>query len=156
MAVLVALLAALLVEIVVAVWVAQLIGFWWMAFALVGLSVLGFVLLPRVGLQALRRVQDSVARGEKPGRELVDGGMKLVAATLLLIPGFVTGAIGLLLLVPFVRHGVARWWGRRINAKVEVIRASYGGAVIDTSATEGTSPTDSSESSAPRPELPAP
>ena len=153
MAVLVALLAALLVEIVVAVWVAQLVGFWWMALALVGLSALGFFLVPRVGLQAMRRVQESVAKGEQPGRELVDGGMKLVAAILLLIPGFVTGAMGLLLLIPPVRHSVARWWGRRINAKVQVIRASYGGAVIDTSATEGSSP---APPPAERPELPAP
>jgi UPF0716 protein FxsA len=157
--VLLVLLASLLVEIAVAVWVAQLIGFWWMALALVGLSLLGLFLLPKVGMQGIRRVQEAAAKGEQPGRQLVDGGLLMVAALLLLIPGFVTGAMGLVLLVPPVRHGVAGWWSRRIGAKVRVIQATYGGtiittngggsgSVIDTSATDVASPPPS------RPELP--
>ncbi len=137
MTVLVALLAALLAEIVVAVWVAQAIGFGWMALALVGLTALGVYLLPRVGSQGIRRVRQAVANGEQPGRELVNGGLLMVAAVLLIIPGFVTGAMGLVLLVPPVRHVVAGWWGRRMGTKVQVIQASYGGSVIDTSASDG-------------------
>jgi UPF0716 protein FxsA len=147
-AVLVALLASLLVELVVAVWVAQAFGFGWMVLALVGLTALGLFLLPRVGLQGIRRVQQAVAAGEQPGRSMVDGGLLLVAAVLLIIPGFVTGVMGLALLVPPVRHAVAAFWSRRLGLRVQVLKASYGGSVIDTSATDAPPPA--------RPELDAP
>jgi UPF0716 protein FxsA len=91
-------------------------------------------------MSSIRRVQQALAVGEKPGPELVNGGLLLVAAVLLIIPGFVSGAIGLLLLVPPVRHAVGRWWSRRLGGRVRVIRSSYGGTVIDTSSDNGTQP----------------
>ncbi len=105
---LILLLAVPIIEIIVAVWVADLVGFGWMALALVGLSLLGLLLLPRVGMSSYRRVRESVARGEQPGAQIVGGLLLLLAAVLLLVPGFVTGAIGLLLLVPPVRRAAAR------------------------------------------------
>ena len=139
------------VEIVVAVWVAGLIGVGWMLLLLVGLTLLGLFLLPKVGLGGLRRLQVVAQRGERPGPELVNSGLLMVAALLLIIPGFVTAAVGLLLLIPPVRHGLGRWWGRRFTGSVQVIHAGMGpsdGVVIDTSSSEAMPPT--------RPELDRP
>ena len=44
--------------------------------------------------------------GRVPGRELVDGVLILFAGALLLTPGFVTDAVGLLLLLPPIRAAI--------------------------------------------------
>ena len=92
---LVLLLGIPIVEIVVAVWVAGLIGVGWMLLLLLGLTLLGLFLLPKVGLGGLRRLQVVTQQGERPGPELVNSGLLMVAALLLIIPGFVTAAVGL-------------------------------------------------------------
>ena len=43
----------------------------------------------------------------------------LIAAPFLMTPGFITDTFGFLLLVPFVRHAIARTALRRIRASVE-------------------------------------
>lgn len=142
MTLLVLLLGIPIVEIVVAAWVAGQIGVGWMLLALLALTLLGLFLLPRVGVHGIRRVQQATERGERPGAELVNGGLLMVAALLLILPGFVTGVLGLLLLVPPIRHGVARWWGKRFRGRVEVIHASTGprgGVVIDAASSEAAS-----------------
>ena len=136
MTVLVLLLGIPIVEIVVAAWVAGQIGVGWMLLALLGLTLLGLFLLPRVGLHGIRRVQQATERGERPGRELVDGGLLMVAALLLILPGFVTGLVGLLLLVPPLRHVVGRSWSKRFDAQVQVVHATARGSVIDASSSE--------------------
>lgn len=66
-------------------------------------TVLGAVLLRVQGLAVLRRVQDSLSREEMPIAELVDGLGLLIAGALLMAPGFITDAIGLLLFLPPLR-----------------------------------------------------
>ena len=50
-----------------------------MLLLLLGLTLLGLFLLPRVGLSGIRRVQLATERGERPGPELVNGGLLMVA-----------------------------------------------------------------------------
>ena len=50
-----------------------------------------------------------------PGRELVDGLLVLFAGALMLTPGFVTDAIGLLLLLPPSRMVIRRIATRRLG-----------------------------------------
>ncbi len=77
------------------------------ALATVGLVVaaalLGAVLLRVQGLGALRRAQAQAQAGVAPDREIVHGAMIVLAAVLLMIPGFITDIIGLLLFLPPVR-----------------------------------------------------
>src|SRR4051812_12761780 len=63
-------------------------------------SITGAWLVKREGLGVIRRAQNRVDAGEVPGREVVDGLMILLAGVLLLAPGFITDALGLLLLLP--------------------------------------------------------
>jgi UPF0716 protein FxsA len=67
-------------------------------------AVLGAGLVRMQGLSVLFRVQQSLARGEVPALEMFEGALLLVAGILLLFPGFITDAIGFLLLVPPLRR----------------------------------------------------
>src|ERR1700712_2786131 len=49
------------------------------------------------GINVIRRVQRQVRAGQTPTRELVDGALVLAAGVLLVAPGFVTDALGILL-----------------------------------------------------------
>jgi UPF0716 family protein affecting phage T7 exclusion len=88
---------------------------------LVLISVAGAGLLKQQGLQTYRELQATVGRGEIPTKQLTDGAMILFGGALLLTPGFLTDAVGLLLLLPptravlkgSARAVLARWAGRR-------------------------------------------
>ena len=62
-----------------------------MLLALVGLSALGIVLLPRIGLGSFVKVRDEIASGRDPSAQIVNRALLLLAAVLLILPGFVTG-----------------------------------------------------------------
>lgn len=71
-------------------------------------AVAGAWLLRLQGLATLRRVQQSLERGELPETALLEGVLLLLAGALLLTPGFITDAVGFVLLVPTARVALAR------------------------------------------------
>ena len=83
---------------------------------LVGVSVAGAALLKQQGLATWRRLRSTVAAGRVPASEVTDGALILMGGALLLTPGFLTDAIGLMLLVPATRAALggaaARLLGR--------------------------------------------
>ncbi|WP_309084216.1 FxsA family protein [Chelativorans sp.] len=108
------LLAIPLLEIVVFIWVGGYIG----PFATLGLvlatAVAGSILLRIQGFAVLSRMRRDLEAHRLPGRELVHGVMILVAGLLLLTPGFVTDALGLLLFIPPLRDALWRFVRSRI------------------------------------------
>ncbi|HET8660624.1 MAG TPA: FxsA family protein [Micromonosporaceae bacterium] len=113
------LLVLLVLEVAALVAVAQLVGLSWTLLLLVALSVLGGWLLRREGVRAWRRFRTAAQSGP-PGRHATDGVVGLGGALLLAVPGFVTGAVGLFLLLPPVRalarRGVQRLAERRLSS----------------------------------------
>ena len=85
-------------------------------------AVIGASLARLQGLQTLLRVRQTVARGETPAIEMVEGALLLAAALLLLTPGFFTDALGFAFLLPPVRR-VAAWW---ILRRVTVVTPAGG------------------------------
>jgi UPF0716 protein FxsA len=71
-------------------------------------AVLGTLLLRWLGIVTLQRFRASLARGEVPAAELVDGLLVMLSGILLLIPGLLTDIAGLLCLVPALRRRVMR------------------------------------------------
>jgi UPF0716 protein FxsA len=71
-------------------------------------AVIGVILLRQQGFQILERVREDVNAGRTPAPAMADGVLVLVAGILLLTPGFVTDAIGLLLFVPAIRDWIWR------------------------------------------------
>ena len=87
---------------------------------LVAVSVIGAWLVRRSGLGVLRQIQERLARGEIPGKELVDGLLILVGGVLMLTPGFLTDAVGLLLLIPPTRLALRALLVRRYSKRLRV------------------------------------
>ena len=122
-----------LVELYVLVQMAHLMGLFPALALLVVLSFFGAWLVKREGVAVLRRLRESLARGEMPTRSLVDGGLIVVAGDLCIVPGFISDGIGLLLLVPPVRalvrnRLIARW---SLKGTTRVTRRTADGSVIE-------------------------
>jgi UPF0716 protein FxsA len=70
---------------------------------LLAVSVVGGVIVKREGGRAWGALRQATAAGRLPGREIADGALVLVGGALLLTPGFLTDAVGLLLVLPVTR-----------------------------------------------------
>ena len=110
-----------LIEIYVLIQVGQVIGPWWTILLLVLDSLLGCWLIKREGGRAWQSLRTALQTGRMPARELADGALILVGGTLMLSPGFVTDALGILLILPFTRP-VARRLLTRVVAQRLVSR----------------------------------
>jgi UPF0716 protein FxsA len=115
----VAFLAVPIVEIYLIVEMARYAGMLNTIALLILVSVAGAWMVRREGLGILRRVQDELAAGRVPGRQVVDGLLVLLAGALMLTPGFATDALGLSLLFPpsriALREVFIRRFARRVN-----------------------------------------
>lgn len=122
-----ALLVALpFVELAVLVQVAGSIGVLDTIGLLVVVSILGVWLAKRAGLGVVNRMRRTQASGEVPSRELMDGALILLAAVLLVIPGFVTDVVGILLLLPPIRAGVRTLALKRIRTSSRIVVVGSG------------------------------
>jgi UPF0716 protein FxsA len=90
-------------EIYVLIQVGQVIGAWWTILLLILDSLFGTWLIKREGARAWQALQVALESGRMPARELADGALILIGGTLMLTPGFVTDAFGILLILPFTR-----------------------------------------------------
>ena len=93
-------------EFLVLVGVAKLIGTPAAVLLLVGLSVLGGVLVRNIGLRGWRRLRAAARSGQPAGDEALYSVAGLIAALLLLIPGYLSACAGLIMLIPPVRRVV--------------------------------------------------
>jgi UPF0716 protein FxsA len=92
-------------EVAVFVAVALSIGFWKATLLSIATSVAGAILLKIAGQPRLRQFQSSLAGGQTTSIHLGGGEMfTVLAGLLLLIPGFLTDLLALLLLVPALRR----------------------------------------------------
>src|SRR5687767_10455824 len=97
-----------LLEIAILIQVGQQIGVGPTIVLLIAMSVLGGFLAKREGLAVWTRFRATLAKGEVPSIELVDGVLVLFGAALLLTPGFLSDFLGLFLLVPATRAPIRR------------------------------------------------
>lgn len=100
-----------LAEIAVFIQVGERIGLWPTLATVILTALVGTALLRHQGLATLQRVQNEIERGGLPVGAVFDGACLLLAGALLLTPGFLTDAAGLLLFVPPFRAllGRALW-----------------------------------------------
>jgi UPF0716 protein FxsA len=116
------------VEIWFMVWVAQHTDSTTTVLLLILLSAGGAWIVKREGLLALRRLQGNVRDGHFPTSDVVDGFLILAAGALLLPPGFITGFVGLLLVIPPVRRLAGRFVSDAVRVRIaERIGAASGG-----------------------------
>lgn len=79
---------------------------------------LGAWLARMEGWNTLARLQDAVREGRLPADELLDGVLVIVAAVVLITPGFLTDVAGLLLLFPLSRAPVRQWLRKKVEIRV--------------------------------------
>ncbi len=75
---------------------------------IVATGVAGAYLARMQGFLVLNKIQQDMNKGLLPNEELLDGLMILVGGIVLLTPGFVTDAIGFVLLIPLTRALIKR------------------------------------------------
>jgi UPF0716 protein FxsA len=97
------------VEIYVLLQVGAVIGPFPTIFMVVFTAVLGAWLLRMQGFATWRRFQESLARGEIPAYEIIEGPIILVGGALLLTPGFFTDILGIVCLIPATRRKIAAY-----------------------------------------------
>ncbi|GAA1694552.1 FxsA family protein [Fodinicola feengrottensis] len=73
---------------------------------LLAASGLGIWLLARVGPRSWREVREAMAEQRPPAAEAVDGVLGLAACLLIVVPGFLTAVVGLVVLLPPVRRAL--------------------------------------------------
>ncbi len=123
---LLAFLVVPLVELYLFVQVSAAIGFGSALVWIVGISLLGGWLVKREGIGALRRANAKVAGGEMPTDEVINGILIVVAGALMLTPGFLTDAVGLVLLFPPSRSVLRVALRRRFSAGPIIIGQRFG------------------------------
>jgi UPF0716 protein FxsA len=124
----IALIAIPIIELYVIVQVGQEIGVLPTLALLVIVSLAGAWLLRQQGTATWGRLQETLRRGEVPTKEVTDGALILLGGALLLTPGFVTDAVGLVLLFPVTRAVVKRV-ARRFLGRVAAVRFGPAGVV---------------------------
>jgi len=86
---------------------------------------LGLWLAKTEGRAAWRRLSSAVAAGRPPGREAIDGALILVGGVALMIPGFITDAIGLFLLLPPMRKLAGLALARNFRSRLVVAATRF-------------------------------
>nr|CRH07909.1 FxsA cytoplasmic membrane protein [Candidatus Magnetococcus massalia] len=93
----------IVLEINVIAMVGDAIGGWTTFFSIIASAVVGIAIVRHEGIKTLFNMQNKMAHGETPTAHLVDGLLLLLAGVLLLLPGFISDTIGLLLALPLSR-----------------------------------------------------
>ncbi|MBC7952102.1 MAG: FxsA family protein [Rhodospirillaceae bacterium] len=134
--VLLAVIAIPVVEIALFIKSSQWVGLLPTIIIAIGAGALGIALVRRQGVELLLRARTQLDMGEMPVREVFDGICLAMAGILLLLPGFFTDIVAILLLLPPVRAALRLWLsrhttvttthtGNRHPAGPQVIEAEY-------------------------------
>lgn len=127
-------------ELFVAIKVAEAIGVLLTVILLVAGWPVGMWLTKTQGRAAWRRLSAAVDARRPPGREVIDGALVLVGGILLIVPGFITDVLGLLLLAPtraLARTAIARnFQSRLVVAATRFSRAPRSDYDVDSTATD--------------------
>ncbi|GAB3658494.1 FxsA family protein [Glycomyces tarimensis] len=105
----------------------SLIGVGYTLLAFIATSFIGVALIQYVGAKSFRAARDYLNSG---GTREMPNGYAVAGAVCLIVPGFVTDLVGLLLLFPPSRL-LFRGLGRYIASRTPPVRFGRGGGVID-------------------------
>ena len=130
-----------LAELFVAIKVAEAIGVLLTVILLLAGWPVGMWLTKAEGRAAWRRLSAAVTAGRPPGREVIDGALVLLGGLLLIVPGFITDGVGVLLLLApsrsVARGAITRnFQSRLVVAATRFSRAPRSDYDVDSTATD--------------------
>ena len=105
-----------LIEIALFVTVGGWLTLWPTLAIVLGTGVLGVFVMRLQGLRAISEMQSAIKTMQNPLSPMANSAMIMAAGILLILPGFLTDTLGLLLLIPFVRH----WVIKRVAGRMRV------------------------------------
>jgi UPF0716 protein FxsA len=120
-----------LAEILLLVLVADQIGVGWTLLALAGAAVAGMLIIRVLGAASLTELRHALERREPPAGALFRGACVLLAGLLLILPGFLSDIMALLLLMPPLRAAMLGPFWRRWPGRQPPARAGASGMTID-------------------------
>jgi UPF0716 protein FxsA len=94
------------VEIWLMIDIGSVIGAGWTVLAIISTAIIGGSLVRFQGLGVYTRLNQTAAKGELPAMEMIEGMALFISGILLITPGFITDALGFLILIPPLR----RWF----------------------------------------------
>ncbi|MGE0501189.1 MAG: FxsA family protein [Rhizobiaceae bacterium] len=102
----------------------------------VAAAAAGLLLLRVQGVRAAGRIRQAAAGGRIAGEDMANGAMVMLAGLLLLVPGFITDIVGLLLFIPQLRRFIWRRLGKHITVATARFRpdawpGGNGGPTVD-------------------------
>jgi UPF0716 protein FxsA len=124
-------------ELILVIKVAEAIGVLLTLVLLIAAWPIGSWALRSQGRAVWRRMGAAVAAGRVPGKEVLDGALVLIGGFLLMIPGFISDAVGLVLLAPPTRIPLRGLLARHFRSPVvrHTIRFTTRGGTYDVDST---------------------
>ena len=89
-----------IIEIWLMIDIGSVIGAGWTVLAIISTAIIGASLVRFQGVGVYARLNQTAARGEIPAMEMIEGLSLFISGVLLLTPGFITDALGFLILIP--------------------------------------------------------
>ena len=111
------------------VWIGSKLGLVLTLVWVLGAMVGGLFLLRRTGMQAVGKLRAALAEGTEPGHSLLDAACFTAAAMLLIVPGFFSDALAVLLMLPVTRHWLLRRTAGHFETRVYRRPGSPGGTI---------------------------
>ncbi len=111
-----------IIEIALFVVIGSEIGVWATLAWIILAAIAGMALIRRQGVEAAMDLQQPLQDLRDPAKNMGKRSLLMLAGVLLIVPGFFTDFLALLLLIPGVRHLILR----QIAAKARVATVSFG------------------------------
>ncbi|WP_068084547.1 FxsA family protein [Polycladidibacter stylochi] len=89
-------------------------------------AIAGTILLRTQGLSLLMRINGEMNAGRVPNEELFHGAFIVLAGIMLLIPGFISDTLGLVLFIPAVRSAIIATMKKNIKVREVNIKMQGG------------------------------
>ena len=109
-----------IIEIALFIKVGQTIGLLPTLALVIGAAILGGILLRQQGVSVLTKLRGNINAGQMPGQQIADAMMIGIAAVFLVLPGFLSDIVALLLLLPPVRG----WIYASLASRVTVVNTA--------------------------------
>ena len=97
-----------LIELYFLIQVGSEIGAFSTIFLTIFTALVGGWMVRAQGFSTIMRVRETIDRGEVPALEMMEGSVLLVCGFMLLLPGFITDAVGFVFLIPPLRRWLLR------------------------------------------------
>ncbi len=115
-----------LVEIAFFVMIGNAVGLWPTLAGVLVTAVAGSLILRWQGLALFNEIRSTMGQGRLPARALADAMMVGIAGMLLLLPGYFSDLLGILLLIPPVRTLLYRFLASRVTVVSTTTGSGYG------------------------------